>query len=390
MLLPLFHDKMTVRRWPWVTTLVVLVTVALHALVTPVQATAEEETLEAARAALSYYETHPYLTARKPLDAISSHVRGRAGGRWVIGNGNRMPPTDDDLLAEEQRELDRLADRLDARIDVEPHTRLGYGPRGRFPGVLTSMFVHGGWAHALFNMWFLALAGMNLEDRWGRPQFLAFYLASGVIAAVCHGLMSGATVIGASGAVAGAMGAFLVLFSRVRIRFLLFFAVTFRAPAWAALPLWAAVEIYEALGASDGVAHWAHLGGFFFGLAVAALLKVSGIDRRLDDAIEKATALEGDPRVDTALALARAGKLDPALAMLEGLAVEQPESVHAHRALYLVHGLRGDDRRAAESRARIRALYGRHGELATAEAALAELDDELARAASSTAKRAPP
>ena len=268
----------------------------------------------------------------------------------------------------------------DARIAAEPHSRLGYGPRSRFPGILTSMFVHGGWAHALFNMWFLALAGMNLEDRWGRPQFLAFYLASGVIAAACHGLMSGTTVIGASGAVAGAMGAFLVLFSRVRIRFLLFFAITFRAPAWAALPLWAGVEIYEAFGASDGVAHWAHLGGFFFGLAVAALLKVTGVDRRLDDAIEKTTALGDDPRVDTALALARAGKLDPALAMLEGLALEQPESVHAHRALYLVHALRRDDRRAAESKERVRALYARHGEIATAEATLAELDAELATA----------
>jgi membrane associated rhomboid family serine protease len=373
MLLPLFHDKMTVRRWPWVTTAIVVASLAIFGVSVPFQKDAEAKTLKAAVTAMTFYSAHPYLHAKAPLDRIDQAMKRRSGFSWVIGNANTMAPLDDDERDEQQKELDRLTDQLDQAMWSEPHVRFGYGPKNRVFGLVTATFMHGSWPHVIFNMWFLLLCGMNLEDRWGRPQFAAFYLIAGVIAAFCHGLASNVAVIGASGAVAGAMGAFLVLFAKTRIRFLAFFIATFRAPAWVALPLWAAVEVYDAVGANDGVAHWAHLGGFFFGLAVAGGLKLTGIDRKLDDAVEKAATLGSDPRVDTALALARAGKLEPAEAMLRGLAVEQPDSVHAHRALYFVALLKKDAAGAAAMKDKVLALYTRHGEGDTGRAIVEEL-----------------
>ncbi|MBL8607887.1 MAG: rhomboid family intramembrane serine protease [Myxococcales bacterium] len=371
MIVPLFHDRMTVRRWPWVTSVIVLLSIVVFVALRPAQASAEEHTVAAATAALAFHADHPDLEARGTLAELEARM-GRRAGRGRTHHVYADPRDRDD----DQRTLDELAAALDAAIADEPHHRLGYGPRSRVPGVLTSLFVHGSFAHVLFNMWFLALCGMNLEDRWGRPWFLAFYLVGGVIATLGHGVFSSTTVIGASGAVAAAMGAFLVLFAKVRIRFLVLVGVTFRAPAWAALPLWAAVELFHAVRADDGISHSAHLFGFAFGVVTAALLRGTGLDRRLDDAVEKASTLGDDPRADTALALARAGKVAAARAMLDGLVLEQPDSVHAHRALYFTAIVGRDAARAEVAKQRVLTLYERAGERATGEAILADLTTE--------------
>lgn len=371
MIVPLFHDRMTVRRWPWVTSTIVLLSVVLFVALRPAQADAEAHTVAAATAALAYHADHPELEASGTLAELEARIgRGSRPGRTHHVYADARDREDD------QHSLDELSAALDAAIAAEPHHRLGYGRRSRVPGVVSAMFVHGSFAHVLFNMWFLALCGMNLEDRWGRPWFLAFYLAAGVIATLGHGVFSSTTVIGASGAVAGAMGAFLVLFARVRIRFLVLVGVTFRAPAWAALPLWAALELLQAVRASDGISHSAHLFGFAFGVVTAAVLKGTGVDRRLDDAVEKVSSLGDDPRADTALALARAGKVTAARAMLDGLVLEQPDSVHAHRALYFAAILGRDAPRAEVAKQRVVALYDQAGERATGEAILADLTTE--------------
>ena len=135
-------------------------------------------------------------------------------------------------------------------------------------------------------MWFLWLCGVNLEDRWGRWLFLPFYLCAGVAGALLHRALAPdafVPVIGASGAIAGAMGAFLVTMARTRISFayvlLISFrprAGTFQSPAYVMLPLWLGSELLGAwLKPGDGTAHWAHVGGFAFGAAVAAVLKLS-------------------------------------------------------------------------------------------------------------------
>jgi membrane associated rhomboid family serine protease len=219
--------------------------------------------------------------------------------------------------------------------------RLGYVPeRANLLGLVTYIFAHADVWHVAGNMWFLFLCGLSLEDRWGRLPFAIYYLVAGVIAAGVHHLATSnasASLIGASGAVAGAMGAFLVLFATTKIRFVGFLGfrlTSFEAPAYVMLPLWALVEVLYGLASSAaGTAHWAHVGGFGFGVAVAGAFRVFGVDRRLDDAVERAAVLGNDPRVDAARALVAKGEADQAIALLEGLAKEKPDSTHVQEAL---------------------------------------------------------
>jgi len=140
--------------------------------------------------------------------------------------------------------------------------------------VFTSLFLHGSVLHLAFNMLFLWIFGNNLEDRWGRVRYLLFYLAAGMVATLAFVLTSPRSVvplIGASGAIAGVMGAYLVLFPRSRVLGLVGF-IPVPLPAWAFLGFWFASQF---LGGSDGVAYAAHVGGFLFGMAVGAVVRAS-------------------------------------------------------------------------------------------------------------------
>jgi membrane associated rhomboid family serine protease len=148
---------------------------------------------------------------------------------------------------------------------------------------LTSMFLHGGWGHILGNAIFFWVFGNNIEDSMGPGRFLSFYLICGLIAAATHVLLSpGSPVptVGASGAISGILGAYLVLYPRVRVNMLFIFVIFFRVfaiPAWAVLIWWFGVQIFTAYMTplrpelSGGVAVWAHIGGFVAG---ALLVKV--------------------------------------------------------------------------------------------------------------------
>ena len=143
--------------------------------------------------------------------------------------------------------------------------------------VLTSMFLHGGLLHLGGNMLFLWLYGDNMEDVFGHLGFLAFYLACGIAAALLHvATVPGSPVplVGASGAIAGVMGGYLLLFPRARIDILMVILIIVRivpVPAWAVLALWFGTQVFS--GASmpsggGGVAYWAHVGGFLAGLVL--------------------------------------------------------------------------------------------------------------------------
>ncbi len=138
--------------------------------------------------------------------------------------------------------------------------------------VLTSLFLHGSVTHLAFNMLFLWIFGNNLEDRWGRFRYLLFYLGAGVAATLAFVISSPSSavpLIGASGAIAGVMGAYLVLFPRARILGLLGF-IPLPLPAWVFLGFW---FFSQFIGGSDGVAYAAHVGGFLFGMAVGGLVR---------------------------------------------------------------------------------------------------------------------
>jgi membrane associated rhomboid family serine protease len=156
---------------------------------------------------------------------------------------------------------------------------------GRQPlNMLTSMFLHGSWMHLLGNMWFLWLFGNNVEDSMTRPRFVAFYLLSGVGAALAQVIANPASeipMVGASGAISGVMGAYLVLFPRVRVFTFVplgFIMQSFPLPAWVMLIYWMVLQIFGGLSSivseqRGGVAFWAHAGGFIAGVVLVKLFE---------------------------------------------------------------------------------------------------------------------
>ena len=152
---------------------------------------------------------------------------------------------------------------------------LGWG------AVFTSMFMHGGWFHLLTNMMFLWVFGNNVEDSMGHFRFLTFYFLTGLAAAGVHVLLnssSGVPTVGASGAISGVLGAYMVLYPRVRVH--VFFPPFwfFPLPAYVVLGYWILIQMLlgvSQLGAqaTSGVAVWAHIGGFFAGLLLVKLFE---------------------------------------------------------------------------------------------------------------------
>ena len=161
------------------------------------------------------------------------------------------------------------------RVRLSGDFEAGCFPRKNvYLAVLTSLFLHGSLAHLAFNMLFLWIFGNNLEDRWGRVRYLLFYVAAGVAATLAFVVTSPSSVvplIGASGAIAGVMGAYLVLFPRTRILGLVGL-LPLPLPAWVFLGFW---FVSQFLGGSDGVAYAAHIGGFVFGLAVGFIVRAT-------------------------------------------------------------------------------------------------------------------
>jgi len=160
----------------------------------------------------------------------------------------------------------------------------------RLTTLLTSRFLHGGWMHVLGNMLYLWVFGNRLDDALGHAKFLVFYLLCGAVAGVAQVLLnpfSTLPMVGASGAIAGVMGAYLLKFPRARILTLVFiviFATTFEIPAVILLGYWFIIQLFSGLGSiaqtnlSDGgVAWFAHVGGFLAGMA---LVKVMGTRER--------------------------------------------------------------------------------------------------------------
>lgn len=157
--------------------------------------------------------------------------------------------------------------------------------RLHYSSILTSMFLHGGWLHLIGNMWFLWIFGDNVEDILGHGKFAVFYLLCGIAAALVHILLnadSRVPTIGASGAIAGVMGAYLVKFPHSKIVTLVpifIFLTTVEVPAVFMLIYWFAIQIFSGVGSigysnvtKGGVAWFAHIGGFLAGMLLVYLL----------------------------------------------------------------------------------------------------------------------
>lgn len=297
MFIPVGHDIDGLRRWP-------IVTFAIIAICTLVFVGTRgsegnpELIVERFQAAAEYYFEHPELDAHPLLR------------RWIDGAIDAEAPEVQDELrkhldADEestplqdvrQAKLDELTAAWLAALRDGSAGRLGLIPSEVVPERwLTHMFVHGDVLHLAFNMLFLYLSAPLIEDVWGRPFFAVFYVAAGLVSAwlfVQQYPDLAIPLIGASGAVAGVLGAMLVRHPQTRIRILWLWGFVVRrltVPAWVVLPIWGGAELAWAYvmdsvspgSGGGGVAHWVHVHGFVFGVLVAGAVQVLGLERVL-------------------------------------------------------------------------------------------------------------
>ncbi|HEX9444296.1 MAG TPA: rhomboid family intramembrane serine protease [Candidatus Binatia bacterium] len=202
---------------------------------------------------------------------------------WIVvqGAGSDIP------LAESVCSLGLVPGELTGMVPPGATVPLGEGlvcaaESGRqLSHLVTHMFLHGSWMHLLGNMWFLWIFGNNIEDSMGHLRFIVFYLLCGFAAAAAQIVASpGSAVpmVGASGAISGVMGAYLVLYPNVRVYTLVplgFFITSMALPAWVMLGYWFVIQFVSGLvsfgGELGGVAFWAHVGGFVAGVALVKL-----------------------------------------------------------------------------------------------------------------------
>jgi membrane associated rhomboid family serine protease len=340
LLIPIGLDETRISRIPWVS--IVLVALNVLALL-GTSCTGDEREVEARfRAVIEYWAERPYLAMPEEMERRF----GLSRAELEQAMGRPLPEVGGPRF--EQEELESLCADLLALVDAQPDRVFALVPeRGLLqPGWLTYQFLHGGLGHLLGNMLvFFLVVGPFLEDAWGRPFFLAFYLAGGVVAGLAQALPdldSPIPIVGASGAISACLGAFALRFAHRRVRvfywFFLFLRGTTFVPAWAYAFFGLAMDLLglKLSGVGGGVAYAAHVGGFLFGVGGVLALRASGLEARL--------APEGAARWGGSLATSRAED-----AMARGDAVGARE--HFQQAL----GRRPDDLEAAVGLARIEA-----------------------------------
>lgn len=378
LVIPISQERSTVRRHPWVSYAVMALCFTSYLLVDwfggqrqrQVELEKAEQELFESLARAPFLAVPPGVAPFLPPETLAQIA---LAGQRMVARGAIPDPEE---VAEMQRQLDALGDRVVELLHGMPAYRLGYVPaRGPDWRLLSSLFVHAGLLHLVGNMLFFFLTAPFIEDVYGRPLFTAFYLTAGVVAAITHGAFeSGSPVglVGASGAIAGLMGAFLIRFAARRIEFLFlpipflpWIRTRFFMPAYVVLPFWLGQQLLFA-GADDegsSVAWWAHVGGFAFGVMVAGLIRVMRIEERLiHPAIESKTTLVAHPSLALASDARTSGDFDTARRELARVLREQPTNIDAWTEAYELALARGDRAEVARAGGRLLELMGKAGE----------------------------
>ena len=345
MIFPIGHDQQVVRRIPWVTFCLIAANFAVF-LYTHFQGEGVERNREKEFArVLEYWQGHSWLRLPKEFkDALEPDGRQMVSVQEDMYNETGYEPSPEQQKAEQQT-LDDMARAALGENARHPLRQYGFVPaKPNAISFFLHMFLHAGWLHLLFNMYFLYLAGPPVEDVYGRLVYLVFYLGAGGAACLAHTAAnpdSVVPVVGASGAIAGIMGAFLVRYWRVKILFAYFFGFwargTFEAPTYLMLPLWLAEQVWFALlyESEGGVAFWAHIGGFAAGamgaLAIKGLrLEEKFFQRGIERQMIRAATSVFDEGLDRLAAGDPAGARGPLQAALD----QDPGNVDIHRALW--------------------------------------------------------
>lgn len=370
MIIPYGHEHTTVRRLPWVTFTIMGLCVVMFVVTSMVANNrSEEKVAEGMARIFEYLAEHPYLELDsrfidflRDLNVPEKEIDQLLAALQAMGQFGIDPPDSERALAAEREELERLIDELLAALAEtkdHPFYRWGVVPADmKIYTLVTYQFVHGGFWHLIGNLFFLFLAGPFIEDVWGRPLFASFYLVAGTISAVMfavHYPQLDGPLIGASGAVAGVMGAFLIRYWNAKIRFFywffVFFSGTFMAPAWLMLSLWFLRELLFAQAwdvvapgsGGGGVAHWAHVWGFAFGLAVAYGIKHYRVEERyIHESIESKITLVDNTAVERAMEAHGRGDSGKALELLRAELKQRPNNVDAAIAMWNLASVRGE------------------------------------------------
>jgi rhomboid family protein len=359
LLIPLRHENMSGRRWPIITFALIALNVAIF-LFTHWKIEAEQPKRSEVRMHLVILAaTHPELKATPAATEFIDRVKKDSGPYWDrIASSSRTlrDPWDAQLRLQDdpvilQSQMDTLCQQFEESQQTSILDNYGFVPAHPRPtSYITANFLHAGWLHLIGNLWFLWLSGFILEDNWGRLIYSVFYLVAGTASLLFYAWCSPGSyipLVGASGAVAALMGAFLVRFPKMKIEMAivsLFYRFKFKAAAYWLLPLWLAMEFLygAALGQSSSVAHWAHVGGFLFGMLGAFVIQKTGLEQKASAKIEAEIAWTGDPAVVQAQEALDQGKQDEAVAILEKHVAEKPSSTDALVILQQVQWRRND------------------------------------------------
>lgn len=355
MLIPLRHENMQGRRWPVITFGII----ALNLLVfLGTHWTMDRQVPEMGEVKLHLLllaAMHPEAKIQGKAQEFVSSIQTKSPNIWKQAqNQNREIEDPWDarmrMMADEhpelvQQEADSLSTRYEELDSTSILSKYAFTPaHPTLLSVLTANFLHAGWLHIIGNMWFLWLAGAILEDTWGRLIYPAFYLIAGVLAFQVHALVNAGSLtpaLGASGAIAGLMGAFLVRFptTKIEMGWLLFYRfIRFKMAAYWLLPLWLLTEIlYGSAGQTSGVAHWAHIGGFAFGAVIALAIQKTGLEQMAEKGIQEKIAWVSHPLLAEASDQLEKGQVSQAAVTLQKLIAEKPDSIDAYRMLQRIY-----------------------------------------------------
>jgi membrane associated rhomboid family serine protease len=241
-----------------------------------------------------YKDDNP--TLHSPVVTVALIIANAAA--WVLLQGMGA----EQYLAESVCRFGLVPGRLAGAIEPGTYVMLSreigcrVGESPAWTTLFSSMFLHGGWLHLIGNMWFLWVFGNNIEDSTGKLRFLAFYLLTGIAAALAQVAVnpdSPIPMVGASGAISGVMGAYIVLYPKVRVHmlvFLGFFITRIQVPAYLMLGYWFLLQLLGGLPTlqdeSGGIAFWAHAGGFVAGMILIFVFRNGKLIRKRELAHE--------------------------------------------------------------------------------------------------------
>lgn len=344
---PYSHEDMTVRKYPVWTISIIAICFFMYIVVSIDSYRCQKQVHIKLVELYQFYQEHPYL------DIPEEFYNEFPQLRHAMQDFKRTPfyklferedKKTDDSVEEQERLNIMVKEAIGLRHKMIIH-KYGYVPSRGFHLItlITYGFLHWGFFHMITNMMLLWLTGCVIEDKLGRVYFPIFYILAVIISGLTHsafatGNMIYTPLIGASGGIAGLMGAFLIKMARTKIKlfYLFFFFLiirtgTFQLPAYMVLPFWFILQLLQGLiqihAPISNIAFWAHVGGFIFGFGVYLFLKYSKIDEKHITAKLDAEDVIFDEDLLKALEYIDSGQKDLAMPMLRDLVKKSPDPV---------------------------------------------------------------